>query len=446
MTATGNGPGRLFGTDGVRGRANREVTPDLAFGLARAAGEGSDGPVVIGMDTRRSGPMLVSALHAGFNSVGVDTIDLGIVPVGAVSLLTRATGSRMGVMVSASHNPAEDNGIKFFGMDGRKLADSREDRIQARLTQGAPWKAPDGAAIGMQMPMPDVLDRYVTSLAAEATYTLRGMEFTLDCANGAAFRAAPMLFERLKASVDVLNADPDGTNINDGCGATHPEFLAAHSAGRVGFAFDGDADRLIAVDEDARVVNGDVLMAIFARHLKEQGKLRNGVVVATVMSNLGFRKAMEGLDIKVIETKVGDRYVLEAMHEHRAVLGGEQSGHLVLEDRTTGDGLRSALRVAEVMAATGSPLTELRTVMTEYPQVLHNVRVANRSGIEDAAGLWAAVSEAERSLHGEGRVLVRASGTEPLVRVMVEATDTATAERIAAGLAGVVTEYLGRPA
>ena len=445
MAAPGSGPVRLFGTDGVRGRANVDVTPDLAFALARAAGEGSDGPVVLGRDTRRSGPMLMAALHAGFNSVGVDTIDVGIIPVGAVSLLTRSTGARIGVMVSASHNPAEDNGIKFFGMDGCKLADDREDRIQARLERGAPWKSPDGAAIGMQAQMPDALDRYVDDLAGRLTYSPRGMEFTLDCANGAAFLAAPMLFERVRASAEVFNADPDGTNINKDCGATHLEFLASVADGRVGFAFDGDADRLIALDEEGGVVNGDVLMAIFARHLKEQGKLEHGKVVATVMSNLGFRKAMDALDIEVVETQVGDRYVLEAMHAHKAVLGGEQSGHIVLEDRTTGDGLRSALRLVEVMAATGKPLTELRTVMTEYPQVLHNIRVADKAGLDGAGNLWEAVRDAERQLHGDGRVLVRASGTEPLVRVMVEAADTAIAERVAAGLGEIVVAELGEP-
>ena len=434
---------KLFGTDGVRGHANTDLTPDLAFDLARAAGEGSDGPVVIGRDTRRSGPMLASALHAGFNSVGVDTVDLGIIPVGAVSRLGRDTGSRYGVMVSASHNPAPDNGIKFFGNDGAKLSDEREAAIEERYRRSAPWRSPGGAGIGIQSVMTDATERYVDYLADSFDYSMRGLSFALDCANGAAFRAAPELFRRLGAEVEVFNAEPDGMNINLNCGATHPEHLGKHAAGRVGLSFDGDADRLIAVDEDGAIVDGDVLMAIFARHLKEQGKLKNDLVVATVMSNLGFRKAMQDLDIEFIATQVGDRYVLEEMRRTRAVLGGEQSGHIILSDRATGDGLRSALQLASVMASTGRELRELRTVMRSYPQVLQNVTVPNKAGLDDSAPIWDAVREAEERLHGDGRILVRASGTEPLVRVMVEASDEASAERIAAAVSAIVVEELG---
>ncbi len=434
---------KLFGTDGVRGHANTDLTSDLAFDLARAAGEGSDGPVVIGRDTRRSGPMLVSALHAGFNSVGVDTVDLGIIPVGAVSRLGRDTGSRFGVMVSASHNPAADNGIKFFGNDGAKLSDEREAAIEERYVRSAPWRMPGGAGVGIQSVMTDAVERYVGFLADSFDYSMRGLSFVLDCANGAAFRSAPDLFRRLGAEVEVLNAEPDGMNINLNCGATHPEFLGERSAGRVGLSFDGDADRLIAVDEDGETVDGDVLMAIFARHLKEQGKLKNDLVVATVMSNLGFRKAMQGLEIELLTTRVGDRYVLEEMRRTRAVLGGEQSGHVILSDRATGDGLRSALQLASVMASTGRELRELRTVMRSYPQVLQNLTVPNKAGLDDSTPIWDAVREAEERLHGDGRILVRASGTEPLVRVMVEAADEATAEGIASAVSAVVVEQLG---
>jgi phosphoglucosamine mutase len=434
---------RVFGTDGVRGVANTEISPDLAVAMARAAGEGLDRPVVVGRDTRRSGAMLAAALHAGFNSVGVDTVDLGIIPVGAVSHLTRATGSRYGVMVSASHNPAADNGIKFFGRDGSKLSDEHEDRLEARLRQGEPWQRPVGAAIGIQSTMTAATERYLEFLVERMPYSLHGMEIVLDCANGAAFRAAPLLFEQLKASVEVLAAEPDGNNINDGCGATHPRFLAKSAAGRLGLAFDGDADRLIAVDEDGVPTDGDVIMAIIARHLKEQGRLERNIVVATVMSNLGFHRAMEELGIMVVQSPVGDRYVLEQMRANRAVLGGEQSGHVILEDRSTGDGLRTALRLLEVMAATGKPLTELRTVMTEYPQVLRNVSGVDRDRLPDASALWEAVAAAEDELGTEGRVLVRASGTEPLVRIMVEAASGVEAATIADGLAAVVRTELG---
>ncbi|MBT8213452.1 MAG: phosphoglucosamine mutase, partial [Acidimicrobiia bacterium] len=307
---------RLFGTDGVRGVANADITPELAVGLARSAGALIDGVAVIGRDTRRSGPMLAAALHAGFNSVGVDTVDLGIVPVGAVSRLTREASARYGVMVSASHNPAPDNGIKFFGRDGAKLDDDSEKAIEdgfARTHEPA-----IGHLIGLQTVMSDAVDRYVGFLRHKAQYSLRGVELAIDCANGAAFAAAPQLFDALKADVEVYAADPDGTNINEGCGATHPEVLAAKASGRIGLAFDGDADRLIAVDENGEIVNGDVLMAIVAKHLKDNGKLAGNTVVATVMSNLGFRQAMKQAGIDVIETKVGDRYVLEAMKEHKA--------------------------------------------------------------------------------------------------------------------------------
>ena len=438
-----SGGARLFGTDGVRGRANTQVTPELVFDLARAAGEKSDGPVVVGRDTRRSGPMLVSAVHAGFNAVGVDSVDLGIIPVGGVSRLGRDIGARLGVMVSASHNPAPDNGIKFFGPDGAKLSDDREDAIEARFDKGRPWPRPSGAAVGFQSVMTDSVDRYIRRISTGFPYNLRGMSFALDCANGAAISAAPQLLERLGAEVEVFAADPDGMNINQGCGATHPEYLSERAEGRIGLAFDGDADRLIAIDEDGKPANGDVLMAVFAQHLKDGGKLKNDIVVATVMSNLGFRKAMDRLGVKLIETQVGDRYVLEAMRETRAVLGGEQSGHILLSDRATGDGLRSALQLAAVLAGTGRELRELRTVITEYPQVLKNVTVADKSLLEHAEGVWQAVANAKRRLAHDGRILVRASGTEPLVRVMVEASTPEIANDVAERLCSAVADELG---
>ena len=436
------GVNRLFGTDGVRGRANTDLTVDTALNLARAAGESMEGPVVIGRDTRRSGPLFTAALHAGFNSVGVDTIDLGVIPVGGVSRLIRQLEVPLGVMVSASHNPAHDNGIKFLGPNGGKLDDEQEAVIETRYRRAEPWKHPDGALIGMRSDLPDAIERYVENLADNAEYTLRGLEFVMDCANGAAHKAAPQLFERLGATVEVHAASPDGLNINAGCGATEPEYVARFVRGRVGLAFDGDADRLIAVDEDGVVANGDVLMAVFAQYLKDRGKLRNNNVVATVMANLGFRRSMESLGIDVEETAVGDRYVYEGMRRVKSALGGEQSGHIIFYRGATGDGLRTAVRLAEVLAATGKPLTELRKVITEFPQVLHNIHVADKGKLEAATRIWDAISDAERDLAGDGRILVRASGTEPLVRVMVEAATEETAESVAGAIGEVVKTEL----
>jgi phosphoglucosamine mutase len=437
------GVDRLFGTDGVRGRANTDLTVDMALDLARAAGEGTAGPVVIGRDTRRSGPMFTTALHAGFSSVGVDTIDVGVLPVGGVSRLLRQLEAPLAVMVSASHNPAHDNGIKFLGPDGGKLNDEQEAIIETRYRRGAPWKHPDGALIGMRQKMPDAVDRYVSNLVTNTEYSLRGLDFVLDCANGAAFQSAPLLFERLGAAVEVHAAEPDGLNINAGCGATNPEYLAQFVNGRVGLSFDGDADRLIAVDEAGVPANGDVLMAIFAKHLKDKGKLRSNTVVTTVMANLGFRRAMERLGIDVVETAVGDRYVYEGMRRAKAALGGEQSGHIIFYRGTTGDGLRTAVYLAEVLAATAQPLTELRKVMTEYPQVLENILVSDKARLAESTEIWGAVADAEKSLGDDGRILVRASGTEPLVRVMVEAATAEVAEEIASTVGAVVTEALG---
>ena len=431
----------LFGTDGVRGVANEALTPEIAFDLARAAGEGREGQVVVGRDTRRSGPMLSAALMAGLNSVGVDTVDLGIIPVGAVSRLVRDSGATYGVMVSASHNPAPDNGIKFFGSNGTKLSDADEAAIEARYFAGEPWHRSVGPKVGIQTVMTDSVERYIDRILQQVEYSMHGLEFIVDAANGAAFLAAQILFERVGATVEIINDDPDGMNINRGCGATHPEVLAEVSRGRVGLSFDGDADRLIAIDEDGVVANGDVIMAIFARWMKDRGRLKNDTVVATVMSNLGFRKAMERLGISVIETSVGDRYVLEAMRSSRAVVGGEQSGHVLLEDRATGDGLRTALRLMEVMASTGKELRELRTVMEAYPQVLENVIVKDRA-YEGNPAIAASIVEAERALGGRGRLLVRASGTEPLVRVMVEAPSAAEAVDVARMVARTVQAEL----
>lgn len=438
---------RLFGTDGVRGVANSELTPDLALSVGRAAGSFvRGGSVIVGRDTRRSGEMLSLALQAGFHAAGVDTVDVGVLPTGGISFLTASGDAAMGAVVSASHNPAPDNGIKLLGAEGTKLSDSDEDRIEELIRRPRSVVIPVGPRVGTRFPDEGAVDRYVSHLAEGARYSLRGIALTVDCANGAAYRAAPALFRRLGADVEVIAAEPDGTNINAGCGATHPEYLAAHAGGRIGLSFDGDADRMIGVDEQGALVDGDRVMAVVARHWKAEGRLRNDVVVTTVMANLGFRRAMAEAGIGVVETRVGDRYVLEAMRSHRAVLGGEQSGHVIFLDRgITGDGLLTAVRLLEVIAGTGLELAELcRRAMVSYPQVLRNVRVPRHADLESADPVWEAVRGVEESLGGDGRVLVRASGTEPLVRVMVEAATQEDAERYADALATTVRDILGR--
>lgn len=444
MTRRGSRPQRLFGTDGVRGLANRELDADLALGLARAAGEPrAGGTAVIGRDTRRSGEMLAAALHAGFHSVGVDTWDAGVIPVGGVSALIGELRARLGVMVSASHNPASDNGVKFFTDRGGKFDERAEAEIESRLRSGPPWKAPVGEGVGTRRPVPDALDRYLDVIRRGAV-SLEGVSLALDCAHGAASRAAPALFSSLGAEVAVHFAEPDGMNINRECGATAPGALARLAGGRIGLAFDGDADRLFAVDEDGREANGDVVMAVIARHLHSRGRLPGGRVVTTVMSNLGFRLSMKEAGIELLETGVGDRYVLEEMMRNGAVLGGEQSGHVIfLERAATGDGLLTALLLLEAVVETGLPLRELRRrAITEFPQVLRNVPVCGE-GLQEAAQVWEAVAAVEAELGDRGRVLVRASGTEPVVRVMVEAPTPAAAAQTADRLATQITAALG---
>jgi len=397
----------------------------------------------VGRDTRRSGEMLSLSLQAGFHAVGIDTVDMGVLPSGGISYLTAITGATMGAIVSASHNPAEDNGIKLLSSRGTKLADEVERELEDRL-RSASGKTTVGPGIGTRFQNPDALEEYVNHLVSISRYSLGGLRIALDCANGAAYKAAPLLFRRLKADLEVLFDTPDGTNINAGCGATHPEALARSSQGRIGLSFDGDADRLIAVDEDGRVANGDVIMAIVARHMKSQGTLKRNLVVATVMSNLGFRKSMAEAGIDVVETNVGDRYVLEALLEHQGVLGGEQSGHIIFLDKgQTGDGLLTAVRLLDVVAGTGKELRVLRAeAITEYPQILQNVRVSRGASLTDADDVWEEVRRVESELGGDGRVLVRASGTEPLIRVMVEASSEEAAKRYADRLASVTQSSL----
>ena len=429
----------IFGTDGVRGVAGADLSAELAMDIGRAAGSYlRGGPVLVGRDTRRSGSMLSSAFQSGLHSVGIDTVDVGVLPSGGISYLTANSDATMGAVVSASHNPAEDNGIKLLAARGTKLPDEVERDLEDRMRSSGRQVA-IGAGIGFRRENPEAYEQYLSHLAGAARYSLNGVRIALDCANGAAYRAAPDLFERLQADVRVFHAEPNGLNINDGCGATAPDFIAKHGGGRIGLAFDGDADRLIAVDEDGVVANGDVIMAIIARHLKEQGRLSNNLVVATVMSNLGFRKALAEAEIEMVETPVGDRYVMEAIMERKALLGGEQSGHIIFSDlASTGDGLLTAVQLLNVVAGTGKELRELRAeAMVEYPQVLVNVRVDRSVDVGSIEDLWNEVAAVEEELGEDGRVLVRPSGTEPLVRIMVEAPSQTLANGYADRLAAV---------
>lgn len=434
----------IFGTDGVRGVAGSELTSELAMDIGRAAGSWlRGGPVLVGRDTRRSGSMLSSAIQAGFHSVGIDTIDVGIMPTGGISFLTEQSAATMGVIVSASHNPADDNGIKLLAARGTKLPDEVERELESRMrAQGR--QVAVGDSIGFRREDPDAYGRYLEHLVSTSKYSFRGLDVVLDCANGSAYKAAPELFERFKANATVLFAEPNGTNINEGCGATSPQALAEHSDGVIGLAFDGDADRLIVVDEDGVVANGDVIMAVVARHLSSQGKLKGDKVVATVMSNLGFRKSMDEAGIQIIECGVGDRYVMESMTESGAVLGGEQSGHVIFtEHAQTGDGLLTAVQLLNVLAGTGKQLRELRAeAITEYPQVLVNVELPRGQDVETLTPMWDEVEEVERELGDDGRVLVRPSGTEPLVRIMVEAPSMNDASGYADRLAEVTRQAI----
>ncbi|MDX1468869.1 MAG: phosphoglucosamine mutase [Acidimicrobiia bacterium] len=435
----------IFGTDGVRGAAGSELTPELAMSIGQAVGAYlRGGPVLVGRDTRRSGSMLSEALQAGIHSAGIDTIDVGVVPSGGISYLTEKSSATLGAIISASHNPATDNGIKLLSSRGTKLPEELERELEARMRDTGS-KLAVGDSIGFRVENKDGLEEYVSHVAGLARYSMSGLRVALDCANGAAYQAAPTLFGRLNADVEVFAAEPDGTNINAGCGATNPSFLAERAEGRIGFAFDGDADRLIAIDEDGRTANGDVIMAIIARYLKDQGKLKGDLVVATVMSNLGFRKSMEEAGIGIVETTVGDRYVKEALDEHSASLGGEQSGHIIFTEHSqTGDGLLTAVQLMNVIAGTGRELRELReAAITEYPQVLQNLVVSRGADISSATGLWDEVEAVEDELGSNGRVLVRPSGTEPLLRIMVEAPSETAARRYADRLTRAAKASLG---
>jgi len=441
--------GTLFGTDGVRGLANRDVTAELALDLSVSAAHilsevGSRRTAVVGRDPRASGEFLQSAVAAGLASAGVDVIDAGVLPTPAIAYLTKVRSADLGVMLSASHNAMPDNGIKFFNAEGNKLPDEVEGQIEARLNEQ--WQRPVGDDVGRIVADPDGIAEYVAHLLTTVETPLDGLTVVVDGANGAASAAAPLAYRQAGATVIEIHCDPDGYNINRDCGSTHMQDLQAavvDAGADLGIAHDGDADRCLAVDAQGHIVDGDQLMSIIALSMRDAGRLVNNTVVATVMANLGFKQAMERESITVVETAVGDRYVLEAMMDGGFVLGGEQSGHVVMsEHATTGDGLLTALQVMSRMAQTGSSLADLADVMHRLPQVLINVSGVDKHAVDSNERVAQAVARAQAALAGSGRVLLRKSGTEPLVRVMVEAQDERTAAAVAGDLAAVVREHL----
>ena len=447
---------RLFGTDGVRGVAGNDLDAVLAYDLGRAGAYvlsvGCRRPrILVGRDTRVSGPMLEAALSAGICSVGADVLSVGVMPTPAVAWLTRKYGCDAGVVISASHNPMQDNGIKFFDGNGFKLPDAVEDRIE-ELIRDKSHELPrvSGAEMGTIERMERAEDDYVGFLKSLADVSISGMHVVLDCANGAAYRIAPRLFMELGAQVLSMYDTPDGTNINDGCGSTHMDHIQSivrDTCADMGFAFDGDADRMLAVDGTGEVIDGDRIMAICALDMKERGLLRGNALVVTVMSNLGLRAAMESEGIALSVSAVGDRYVLERMLEEGYSIGGEQSGHVIfLQDNTTGDGLVSAVRLLGAVSRSGQKLSERKKIMEVYPQVLVNVELGSNDGKErfrDDEVISAAIQSIEQGYGRQGRVLVRPSGTEPLIRVMVEGADGDKIRQDAEALASLIRERLG---
>jgi phosphoglucosamine mutase len=439
---------RLFGTDGVRGLANGDLTPELALAVSGAAArvlvahDATHRPVaVVGRDPRASGEMLEAAVVAGLASAGADVLRVGVLPTPAVAFLTGSYGADLGVMLSASHNPMPDNGIKLFARGGHKLPDDIEVEIETAVTVG-PAARPTGAAIGRVRDAGDAAERYLAHLLNTVPQRLDGLHVVVDCAHGAASVVAPELYRRAGARVTAIAAEPDGLNINDGVGSTHLDGLIAAvraNGADLGIAHDGDADRCLAVDASGTIVDGDQILALCALTMRDGGQLRENTVVATVMSNLGFHHAMRDAGIAVVTTAVGDRYVLEALRDQGLNLGGEQSGHVVFTDSaTTGDGLLTALQVMARMVFTREPLAKLAAVVHRLPQVLVNVQVADRSVVAASDTVTAAVHQAEVELGEDGRIVLRASGTEQLVRVMVEAGTQEQADAIAQRVAAVV--------
>jgi len=442
--------GRMFGTDGVRGVANTELTARIAYDLGRAGAyvltEGAHKPkILVAKDTRISGDMLESALIAGILSVGAEAVVLGVVPTPAVAYLTRKYGADAGVMISSSHNPVEYNGIKFFNDKGYKLSDELEDDIQSVIEndfEGVP--SPIGTDLGREIIEVSALDDYIEFAESTIPYSLKGLKIALDCANGASYQSSVKAFRDLGADVFVINDNPDGTNINENCGSTHPEELMEYVVKKgcdLGFAFDGDADRCLAIDEKGNLINGDFILMLCAKYLKDLGKLKDNTLVVTVMSNLGLDITCKREGINLVKTSVGDRYVLEEMVKDKYVLGGEQSGHVIFLDyNSTGDGLVTALQIAGIVKKKETPLSELCSIMKELPQVLANATIPN-----DKKDLYLTddeiqgeIKKIESALNGVGRVLIRPSGTEPLVRVMLEGENQEEIDNMAHNLANLI--------
>ncbi|MBN8194175.1 phosphoglucosamine mutase [Bacillus sp. NTK074B] len=445
--------GKYFGTDGVRGVANTELTPELAFKLGRFGGyvltkDATRPKILIGRDTRISGHMLEGALVAGLLSIGAEVMRLGVISTPGVAYLTKALGAQAGVMISASHNPVGDNGIKFFGPDGFKLSDDQERDIEDLLDQtvdGLP--RPIGADLGQVSDYFEGGQKYIQYLKQSVDEDFDGLHIALDCAHGATSALATHLFADLDADISTMGASPNGLNINEGVGSTHPEALAEmvkEKGADLGLAFDGDGDRIIAIDEHGQIVDGDQIMYICGKYLKSHGQLKQSTVVSTVMSNLGFHKGLEENGIQSIQTAVGDRYVVEEMKKHGYTLGGEQSGHIIFLDyNTTGDGLLTGIQLVNIMKVTGKSLSELAGEMQKFPQKLVNVRVTDKHHVTDNETVKNVIQKVEAEMNGNGRILVRPSGTEPLVRVMAEAPTEELCERYVNEIVQVVDQEMG---
>jgi len=445
--------GKYFGTDGVRGVANIELTPELAYKIGRCGGyvltkSATKPKIVIGRDTRISGQMLEAALTSGLLSIGADVIRVGVVSTPAVAFLTKELGADAGVMISASHNPVQDNGIKFFAGDGFKLSDETELEIEALIdAEVDKLPRPIGGDIGSRVDARQYAQKYVEFLKTTVQSQFDGLKIVLDCAHGSAYELAPQIFNELGAEIITVGAEPDGKNINDGVGSTHPEFLREkvleHGAD-LGLSFDGDADRLIAIDENGEEVDGDFILCIIGDRLKREGKLNHDTIVTTVMANIGFFKGTEKLGLKTAKTAVGDRYVMEEMRRGGYNLGGEQSGHVIFLDYiTTGDGILTALQLVDTIKQAGKKLSELKTLMRKFPQKLVNVRVADKSLYQGNQAIEQIVAEVEAELGDNGRVLVRPSGTESLIRVMAEGPDKELVDAYVDRIAAVVKQQLG---
>ncbi|WP_163853035.1 phosphoglucosamine mutase [Paenibacillus elgii] len=444
--------GKYFGTDGVRGVANQGLTPELAYKIGRCggyvlAGKVEKPNVVIGRDTRVSGPMLEAALVAGLLSIGANVIRLGVLSTPGVAYLTRELKADAGVMISASHNPVEDNGIKFFGADGFKLSDETELEIERLMdAENDELPRPTGGAIGNVIDNEEAKFQYLSYIQSTVTSSFKGYRIALDCANGAAYELAPKVFEALGAEVITMGAEPNGRNINDHCGSTHPEDLrklVVEKQAHIGLAFDGDADRLIAIDENGEEVDGDFILSICGHAMNQAGKLHGSTIVTTVMSNIGFFKGIEAVGLKAAKTAVGDRYVMEEMRKGGYNLGGEQSGHVIFLDHiTTGDGILTALQLMDTLVKSGKSLSEMKGIMRKYPQTLVNVRVVDKSKLNNNPAVEAVIRQVEDELGDNGRVLVRPSGTESLIRVMAEGPDKDRVEAYVQQIADVIQREL----